>query len=46
MKIKIVSLFLIQRQTEDSWYMKKSDPVEGQTECVSFWADGKWGTQV
>lgn len=33
-------------KTEDSWYMKKADPVEGQTECVSFWEDAKWGTQV
>ncbi|KAG9510194.1 hypothetical protein GZH46_01272, partial [Fragariocoptes setiger] len=33
-------------KTEESWYMKKADPVEGQTECVSFWEDAKWGTQV
>lgn len=33
-------------KTEDSWYMKKAEPVDGQTECVSFWEDAKWGTQV
>lgn len=33
-------------KTEDSWYMKKAEPVDGQTECVSFWNDAKWGTQV
>lgn len=37
---------LICIKTEESWYMKKADPVEGQTECVSFWEDAKWGTQV
>lgn len=33
-------------KTEDTWYMKKAEPVDGQTECVSFWEDAKWGTQV
>lgn len=33
-------------KTEESWYMKKAEPVDGQTECVSFWEDAKWGTQV
>lgn len=33
-------------RTEDNWYMKKAEPVDGQTECVSFWEDAKWGTQV
>lgn len=37
---------LICIKTEDSWYMKKAEPVDGQTECVSFWEDAKWGTQV
>lgn len=26
--------------------MRKSGTSHGQTECVSFWEDGKWGTQV
>lgn len=33
-------------KTEDSWYMKKAESVDGQTECVSFWEDARWGTQV
>lgn len=33
-------------RTEDNWYMKKTEVKDGQTECVSFWEDGKWGTQV
>lgn len=33
-------------KTEDSWYMKKTDPVNGNTECVSFWEDAKWSTSV
>lgn len=33
-------------KTEESWYMRKAEPVDGQTECVSFWNDAKWGTQV
>jgi hypothetical protein len=33
-------------KTEESWYMKKATPVDGQTECVSFWEDAKWGTNV
>lgn len=33
-------------KTEESWYMKKAEPVDGQTECVSFWEDARWGTQV
>lgn len=37
---------LICIQTGDSFYMKKAEPVDGQTECVSFWEDAKWGTQV
>ena len=37
---------LICIKTEESWYMKKAEPVDGQTECVSFWNDAKWGTQV
>lgn len=37
---------LICIKTEDNWYMKKAEPVDGQTECVSFWEDAKWGTQV
>lgn len=37
---------LICIKTEDSWYMKKAEPVDGQTECVSFWNDARWGTQV
>lgn len=37
---------LICIKTEDHWYMKKAPPVDGQTECVSFWEDAKWGTQV
>lgn len=37
---------LICIKTEESWYMKKAEPVDGQTECVSFWEDAKWGTQV
>lgn len=26
--------------------MKKATPIDGQTECVSFWEDAKWGTNV
>jgi len=37
---------LICIKTEDHWYMKKADSTDGQTECVSFWEDAKWGTQV
>lgn len=37
---------LICIKTEDNWYMKKTDNTDGQTECVSFWEDGTWGTQV
>lgn len=37
---------LICIKTEDSWHMMKAEPVDGQTECVSFWGDAKWGTQV
>lgn len=33
-------------RTEDDWYMKKTQVKDGQAECVSFWEDGKWGTQV
>lgn len=33
-------------KTDDTWYMRKAEPVDGQTECVSFWEDAKWGTQV
>lgn len=33
-------------KTEDNWYMKKAVPIDGQTECVSFWEDAKWGTNV
>lgn len=33
-------------KTEENWYMKKAQPVDGQTECVSFWEDAKWGTNV
>ena len=33
-------------ETEEGWFMKKTEPTGGQTECVSFWADAKWGTQV
>lgn len=37
---------LICIKTEESWYMKKAEAHDGQTECVSFWEDAKWGTQV
>lgn len=37
---------LICIRTEDNWYMKKAESSDGQTECVSFWEDAKWGTQV
>lgn len=33
-------------KTEDSWYMRKAESSNGQTECISFWEDAKWGTQV
>jgi hypothetical protein len=33
-------------KTEDTWYMRKATPIDGQTECVSFWEDAKWGTNV
>lgn len=33
-------------KTEDGWFMKKPEQVGDQTECVSFWEDSKWGTQV
>lgn len=33
-------------KTEESWYMKKATATDGQTECVSFWEDAKWSTNV
>lgn len=33
-------------KTEDNFYMRKTEPTNGNTECVSFWEDAKWSTSV
>lgn len=40
-KVSLVCIY-----SEDGFYLRKTEPIDGHTQCVTLWSDGKWGTQV